>query len=339
MPATPPRFTTLRRAANVTIFLCVLGALGAGVGGAYVWAQGERAYGAALAGAGLATLLLGLLLYCQVILLHKFVSNSYRAYDALLDTADEMRRQTGYLHSVADNSALSDWAKKIVYHEKDYEFLRDTIQGAIVRQDWEATTEFIRQLDEDLGRREEAERLRAEVARARQATIEEQVNAAVERFETLCVAQKWDQARNETASLRLLFPGDERIAALPRELEVRRKQYKRHLLEEYDRAVHAHEVDRAHTLLLELDFYLAPNEAAALKESARGVFKAKLLQMGVQFSLAISDRHFPDAIAVGERLIHEFPNSRYALEITQMLPVLQQRAAQEATQHGPAQHS
>ena len=127
---------------------------------------------------------------------------------------------------------------------------------------------------------------------------------------------------------------DQRIVGLPRELDLRRQQYKRTLLKEYDEAVRTQNVDVAHRLLFRLDHYLAPNEAAALKESARGVFKAKLLQMGVEFSLAVTDKHFRRAIDVGERLIREFPNSRYAQEIHSTMPVLRQRAVQEAHAHG-----
>lgn len=301
--------------------------------GVYAWSAKGHFWGGALLAGALAGLGLSVVLYAHVILTHRAVNNSYRAYDALLDIAELLRRQNGYTRTIAENSSLSEWAKRIVYREKDYEYLHDTIQGAIVRQDMVAAERLIKEVDEEFGLHEEATRLREELVRARQATTEEKVAAALRRVDALCEARKWEQARRESERLKALFPSEARIAGLPPELELRRQQYKRRLLKDYDEAVRLQDVDRAHRLLFELDQYLAPNEAAAMQESARGVFKAKLQQMGVQFSLAVSERQFQKAIDVGERLVREFPNSRFAHEITGMLPVLRQRASQGANHH------
>jgi hypothetical protein len=291
-------------------------------------ASGERWDFGLIAG-GLLVLALTALLYTLIHLAHKAAGNSYRAYDALLDIAEMLRRQTDYARAISENSSLSDWAKRIVYREKDYEYLRETIQGDIARQDWRSAERLIQELDEKFDLRDEAARLRAELQQARLATGEEKLAAAVRHFESLCDRQKWEQARRAAERLRNLFPGDPRIANLPHELETRRSEYKRQLLQEYEQAVRLENVDVAHRILYTLDHYLSPNEAAALKESARGVFKAKLQQLGVQFTLAVTDKQFRRAIEIGERLVHEFPNSRYAQEILGLIPVLRQRAAQE----------
>ncbi len=329
MAMMPIRYNLMRRVAWILLGFDLTVALVGIVFGIVVWAGGDRALGVLLLGGSFITLLVGVFLYCMLVLTLKFVSNSYRAYDGVLDALELLRRQVDHGHTVAENSALSDAAKRIVFRDKDYEFLRDTIHGAIVRQDWESAEHLIGELETQFGYREEGGRLRAEIARARQATQEEKIAAAIERFEMLCAAQKWEQARRECARLATLFPAHDRIRNLPAELAARQAEYKRHLLKEYDRAAAAQEVDRAHKILVELDRYLAPNEAAALKDSARGVFKARLMQMGVAFSLAVDNKQFPTAIDLGQRLMREFPNSRYAHEIAGMLPLLRQRAAQE----------
>jgi len=336
MPTTSVRFRAVRRVATTALYLDIVAALIACGYGVYKAGTGDSPLGLAFVVGGATALLTGVLLYCHVLLTHKFVSNSYRLHDALLDTVELLRRQSEYNHTVAENSTLSDWAKRIVFREKDYEFLRDTIHGSIVRQDWEAADHLVHELDEEFGYREEADSFREEIVRARKATTEEKIIAALERFDHLCATQKWERARSESDRLQTLFPDDQRIANLPREVDLRRQQYKRHVLNTYGQAVRAHDVDRAHRLLFELDRYLAPNEAAALKDSARGVFKAKLLQMGVQFSLAVSDRKYRDAIEVGKQLVREFPNSRYAHEITTMMPALRQRIVQEDGDDGQA---
>ncbi len=301
--------------------------LAALVWGLVQWRGGAEPAGPLTAAfAGLA-LLAGLLLYALLLMARKFVANSYRAYDALLEMAETLRRQNDFARVAAENSSLSEWARRIVFREKDYEFVRETIQGAIVKQDWDAAEHLIRDLSEEFGYRDTAVHLREQLDAARRATTEERVGSALERFDQLCAARKWELARRESARLQPLFPGEPRIEALPRELDLRRQEYKRSLLKTYDDAVRAHEMDRAHTLLFELDQYLTPAEAVSLKESARSVFRAKLEQLRAEFSIAVSQRQFASAVRVGERIMVEFPNSGYAHDIGRMMPVLRERAA------------
>ena len=333
MATIPPPLRGVRLFGKTALVVSTLASLSSMGLGLFELTRLDNLWGLALVSAGLMSLAVAILMYSQVTLAHKLMNDTNRSYGMLLDIAELLRRQVDYTHTIADNSSLSDWAKRVVYREKDYEYLHDTIKSAIVRQDWAGAAQFIRDLDEELGLREEAARLREEVEQARRATTEEKVAAALKRFDLLCEQQKWDQARSETARLKALFPGEQRIETLPRELELRRQQVKRRLLKDYDEAVRAQNVDQAHHLLLELDKYLGVDEVAVLKESARGVFKARLFQLGVQFSLAVSDRNFPRAISVGERIVREYPNSRYAQEITNMMPALRDRADREAAQH------
>jgi hypothetical protein len=329
MSGVPHRFGRIRTVATFALLLSLAGSAAILAYAAYAAGRGDPGLAVGLTIGAVVAITIGVIGYCQLLLLIKFVSNQFRTYDALLDTTELLRRQAELARTVAENSSLSDWAKRTIYREKDFEFLRDTIHSALVRQDWEAAEHLIKDIEQEFGYREEARRMREELERARQATFEEKVAAALGRFEMLCASQKWQQAARESERLKSLFPDDPRINELSREIELRRQAHKRHLLQEYDRAVQAQEVDRAHRLLLELDAYLSPNEGAALKESARGVFKARLQQMGVQFSLAVTEREFRKAIEIGQRLTKEYPNSRYAHEIANMLPVLRQRAAQQ----------
>lgn len=329
MPNAPSRFAALRRIAAFTLALAVLTAAALLGFGIYFARAGELVGGIALAGGGVVALTFGILSYCQLVLTQKFEGNTYRLYDAILDANETLRRQTDLIHTIAENASMSDWVKAVVHHEKDHEFLRDTIHGSIVRQDWQAAEHLIQSLDEQLGYRDEAVELREEIKRARDATLEEKIERAIQRFDKLCEVRKWEQAARETARLQKLFPQSDRIGGLVSELELRRNEYKRNLLKQYDLAARNNDVEKAHKLLVELDHYLAPNEAAALKDSARGVFKAKLMQMGVQFNLAVSDKKVASAVDIGQRIIREFPNSRYAHEISEVLPHLKKRLALE----------
>ncbi|MEW6199876.1 MAG: hypothetical protein AB1601_14590 [Planctomycetota bacterium] len=329
MPGPPERHERLRNLATAVLVLAYVGGVVAIVSGISLWfAHGAWTAGAPLIVAGLAVILVAVLLYCQVVLIQRFTNYAYRAYDVLLEAADLLRRQEEHSRTIAENSNLSDWAKRVVYREKDYEFLRDAIQGAVIRQDWESAEHLIRDVETVFGYRDEAAKLRETLEQARRSTTEERIAAALARFELLCSQRKWEQARTECERLAALFPGYTAIAELPRQIERRRQEIKQQLLKDYDQAVRGEDVDRAHRLLFELDQYLVPKEAEALKESARGVFRARLEQLKTRFTLAVSYKQFPSAIEAGEQLIREFPNSGYAQEISKLLPVLRQRAGQ-----------
>lgn len=329
MPFSGERFRALQRVATLALSIDVLMALIAGAAGVGAMWRGDATLAAICLIGAVVGLVLGVLGYFQLLIVRKFESSTFRLYDAILDSNEVLRQQAATIRAVADNTAMSDFARRVVHREKDHEFLRDSIHGAIIREDYQAALHLIESLDRELGYGEEARSFRAEVERARAATLEERIEAAVNRFDQLCAARKWEQARREAARLVTQFPGSERIAALPAEVDLRRQQFKRSLLREYDQAARRNDVERATQLLVELDLYLAPNEAAALKDSARGVFRAKLMQMGVQFSLAVTDKQYQGAIEIGQQIMKEFPNSRYAHEIADMLPHLRKRLTHE----------
>lgn len=328
MPTGPTPYSGLAQLGAVALVVLLLGAVGLGVAGGMTIEQSPW-IGWVLIGAGVGMIGLALAVFAVARLVEKSASSTYRSYSAQLELLEELRRHTRLLTDSNQNASLSDWAKRIVHREREFELLRDMINGAVVRQDTQAAEHLISELEKQPGHEDEARRLRAEMEKATLATHDEKIDAALERVEALGTAGKWQQARAEVERLRKLFPDDERIRDLPHELELRRQEYKRDLLRRYDRAVGVQDMDLAHDLLVELDQYLSSNEVAALRESARGVFKARLLQLGVQFSLAVSERKFAEAIRIGEEVMREFPNSRYAHEISDMLPTLRQRSQTE----------
>lgn len=326
MPARFARHPSVRNAALTMLGLAMVGGAVAAAGGLFRFLSAGELGAALLALAGLGLAALSVLLFLLLDLIGRVEHYAFRSYDSMLDLVELTRRQTDLAHTVAENSSLSEWAKRLMFREKDYEYLRDMIEGAIARQEWDVAAHLIQELADGLGRREESAALSASLASARDATAEERLLHGLERFEKLCAARRWPSATKFAERMLKIYPDDRRVAALPALVQERREQHKQTLLREYDQAVRARDLDRAHDLLLELDSYLSPNEGAALKESARGVFKAKLLQLGVQFSLAVSERAYDRAIASGEAVIREFPNSRYAREIQAMLPTLRARA-------------
>ncbi len=233
-------------------------------------------------------------------------------------------------HRLTDLVSLTDQAKRFLFREREIEAFREVIHGDILRQDYATAEALIESLEKQLGYADEAARLREEFEQNKQASLEEKVDAAVARIEQIIARHDWARALRETHRILRLFPDNEKIAALPERIANARQQHKRELLQAYGEAVRVNDVDRSIELLKKLDLYLTPQEAAALEESARGIFKAKQHNLGVQFAIHVTDEEWQRAVETGEEIIREFPNSRMAQEVHSKMDQLRARAAGEA---------
>ena len=186
---------------------------------------------------------------------------------------------------------------------------------------------MILRMEQQFGYKDQADRLRALVRANREATIEGRANDAITRIEQILAQKNWERATRESQRLLEAFPSNERVRQLPAKIAAARAEQKRVLLSRYDEAVKRNALDESISLLQELDRYLTPQEAAALQESARGVFRAKLNSLGVQFSLAMDAKRWDQAVSIGEQIMRGYPNSRMAIEVRQKLDQLKHLAA------------
>jgi len=249
-----------------------------------------------------------------------------RAETLLSDQAESTRKLT-------DLACLSDQAKSLVYRDREIEAFREAVHEQLVHQDYKAAEVTIEKVKTRLGYEKEANSLLQDLEISRKATVEEKIDLAIGRIQQLINRHDWTRAIRESHRILRLFPENPKVVALPERIEKARNDHKRSLLQAYDEAVQKNDIDRGISLLKELDLYLSPQEAAALaEESARGVFKARLHNLGVQFAMRITDQLWADAIATGEEIIREYPNSRMAAEVRSKMEQLRGRAAAEATQ-------
>ncbi len=229
------------------------------------------------------------------------------------------------IRELAELAPLSDRAKRLLHREREVEALREAIHEDIIRQDYARAEDLANTIEAELGYAAEAVELRAEIAKSRNATVEEKIDLAIARIDELCNDRKWARALRETHRVLRLFPENPKVAALPDRIMEARNNVKRQLLQSYGEAVRKNDVDNGVKLLQELDAYLTPQEGAALQESARGVFKARLHNLGVQFAICVTDQRWQDAITAGEAIIAEFPNSRFAQEVRGKMQLLNSR--------------
>ncbi len=235
--------------------------------------------------------------------------------------------QNQTIHKLLDLASLSDQAKTLIFHQREIELMRETIHADLMRQDYKTAEAFIDRIETRFGYTDEAARLRQEVEAFRRSTEEEKTDGAINRIQEVIDRRDWARASREAQLLAKLFPNSHRVADLPRRIEEARVKHKGELLRAYGEDVKKNDVDGSIELLRELDAYLTPQEGAALEESARDIFRKKLHNLGVQFAIFVNDKQWAKAVATGDEIMHEYPNTRMAQEAREKMDQLRALAA------------
>lgn len=243
---------------------------------------------------------------------------------------ERMEQVSVMLNLISEQQLLSDRAKSVAFREKDREALRRAIQEEILKGDYEAAYVLADDIERAFGYKQEADRLREEINKGREAAVRKQVAEAVAKIDGLVRGEQWTAALAEAEALLKRFPEVEQVKALPGEIETRKNQHKKGLLDSWNDAVARHDVDGSIEILKKLDLYLSPAEAEAMQETVRSVFKEKINQLRTQFSLAVQDHQWAEAIRIGETIMRDFPNSKIADEVKGAMDGLRKRANEPA---------
>lgn len=244
--------------------------------------------------------------------------------------AADMQRAADAMQSLAEESGLSEAAKRVLHRRQERELLRKSIEQDIHDRDYDAAMILVKELAERFGYRTDAEEFRGRIERARAETLEAQVSEALRSFEAMLNDQRWADAHAEAGRISRLFPESPRVEGLHERVASERDRYKQDLERKFLEAAQREETDRAMELLKQLDAYLAPEEAERLQEVARGVIGRAKDNLGVRFKLLVQDRSWRDAVQVAEQIIRDFPNSKMAEEVREVLDTLRERAARVA---------
>jgi hypothetical protein len=142
--------------------------------------------------------------------------------------------------------------------------------------------------------------------------------------------RKWEEATAEARRIGRLYRELPRAAGLERRVDQAREMYKADLERRFLTAAQEDRVDDAMQILKELDAYLTESEAAPFREVARGVIGKARDNLGAQFKLAVKDRNWTVALDIGQRILRDFPNSRMADEVRQLIDAVRERASTAA---------
>jgi tetratricopeptide (TPR) repeat protein len=309
-------------------------AVAAMVGAALLMGLGIIGYGASagvwMFAAGGLVLFAAIWLMTVTPLILKMESNLARQLDELRELHGIVAQHSAMLEAIAENTRISDAAKSLARRDQELDALREAIRDNIRKEKWEAALNLIDEMERRFGYKEEADRVREELDDARNDRIQTKLSEAVEMIESHFQSHEWDRAQREIDRLVNALPDDSRVLSLQDRIKALKDRHKQELKAAWDDAVRRHDTDHAIDVLKELDVYLSPAEAQSLQTSARNVFKEKLLQVGIQFRFAVTERRWHDALTTGLELIRDFPNARMANEVREAMDTLRERARQAA---------
>ncbi len=273
-------------------------------------------------------LLAGVFIIALIATLSKLV----KILDAIQDNTaklevmtEAVKKSQAVLAEINKITHLSEEAKAIVFQDANKQFLTETVLDKLEHQDIDGAYDIIDGIANCRGYEELAEHLRNEADKHRGATDQERIEQAIKAIEKLFENYQWVIAGTRIERLISAYPDSEEAKAMRQTLIERKEERKKVLLNAWDDAVKRHATDRSLEILRELDLYLTPEEGLALQKAARDVFKDKLHNLGIQFSLAVSGEQWEKAIQVGHEIMRDFPNSRMSEEIRGKMDVLKQR--------------
>jgi hypothetical protein len=257
------------------------------------------------------------------------ILNSLAENGAKLEKITEtLEKNRSVLTQINQNTRLSEAAKAIAFRDADMQSLREAVFDKLQQQDFDTTYEIIDEIARRVEYKGLAEQLRTQANNYRDATDAERVNQVIAHIEKLFESSQWAKSSAQIERLIRDFPKSENAKAMRQKLLDKKEERKKILLNAWDDAIKRQATDRSLEILRELDLYLTPNEGLALQEAAKDVFRNKLHNLGVQFSLAVSGKQWEKAIEAGEQIIRDFPNSRMAEEIHEKWDILKQKIEQ-----------
>ena len=251
--------------------------------------------------------------------------------EKLDNTVEMVTRNRNLLGQISQGVRLSDAAKEIAFRDTDRLELAEAILAKLHQHDFDTTYTMIDEMAQRTAYKDLAEHLKRTTDKYRNATEEERINQIIAHVEKLSEQSHWSQATVVIERLISNFPHSEKAKAMPSRVQRQKSKRKRELLAAWDNAVKRQQTNESLEILKELDQYLTPSEGLALQESASSVFRTKLHNLGVQFSLAVSEKLWQKALRTGQQIIRDFPNSRMAHEIRSKMDILHERAKTSET--------
>ena len=272
------------------------------------------------------TLLAAAVTFAILVLMYESIKLLTGQNEKLDTITASLKQNENLLAQLSSDIQLSETVKNLIHRDTDRSRLRQAVIEKLHQQDFDATYAMIDDIKRVPGYQQIAAELRKKADDYRNATDNERTNQVIAYIEKLFEQYQWTTAGVQIERLIKKFPDSAKAKTMPSKLLELKEQRKKDLLAAWDEAIKKQDTDRSLRVLKELDLYLTPNEGLALQEAASEVFKNKLHNLGVRFSLAVSDKQWNDALETGENICRDFPNSKMSGEIRPKLPIMRELA-------------
>ena len=238
---------------------------------------------------------------------------------------------TEKLDAILEAMQMSENAKRILFRDRELELIRKTIRHDIESGDFHAALVLCDQMANVFGAVEEAEEMRTNVQEIIHQHHEERIHEELEQLKEFISNQQWVESYQFAARLRRLYPESPLLHDLEQNIADMRTEYGHTLEDRFLSAAKDENVEQAMVLLRELDRYLTPEDARRFRDTATSVIKTYRENLGAKFKMAVSDHRWQDAVEFGGELIAQFPNTKMAEEVKEILNTIQVRAIEDDT--------
>lgn len=233
------------------------------------------------------------------------------------------------LNMISEQQLISERAKEVAFRENDHNAMVRAIREEMNHAEFDAALLLVNEMENTYAYRAEADGLRTEIATMRDGVVRRAVAEIVSEIDHNCMSEKWDEAGELARQAAMKYPGNEVATNLPQQVAQRKEAIKQQLLARWRDALAKKDTDTCIDIMRVLDMYVTPSEVAELKDGALEVFKARIEQLRDQFKQAVHQKRWQEACSVGETLVQEFPTSKVADEVRDMLLTLRARASEE----------
>jgi hypothetical protein len=251
------------------------------------------------------------------------IAHTDRRQQLLVDRVEELTRTVRQLN---DHASLSNDARRVLNRQAERDLLRQAIEEDISNKNWDAAMVLVKELADNFGYRADAEEFRRKIDQARAQTLEREVSDAITYLDSLIIQRRWNEAFADAARIRRLYPDAPRTDGLKARVDEARASYQRDLERRFLQAANEGRPEEALSLMKELDPYLTVTEAEPLRERARSVIGMARDTLGTTFKMAVQDKQWREAARIGDRIMAEFPNSRMAAEVRDVIDGIRMRA-------------
>ena len=281
--------------------------------------------------AGIVTVIVTLVAYGVSCQMSGAVRESSTGWETFANQVNERLEQFSVmLNLISEQQLISERAKSIAFREKDRDALNRAIREEMAGGQFDAALLLVNEAESTFGYKGESDQIRAEIAQMRESGIRREITDAITQIEREISAERWDEAQALAQQTSTRFPGHEMTINLPEQVAQRKESVKQQLLQRWHEAVARKDTDESVQLLNALDIYVTPAEVAQLKEGALEIFKARIEQLRERFTNSVREKRWAEAQHVGQDIVQEFPTSKLAQEVRDMLQTLGERAREES---------